>query len=125
MDRFTAQLVHGELTFDHEGNPLLVKKVKLDDLPKVVNDIQVKQYFIDDATYHQYRETKQQEENHMPPQIISVRSHKSIVEAEHQDLPTKESKPLSAMLYPYQIKQTSSGQTDLRIRPNTAKLKPI
>jgi hypothetical protein len=39
MDRFTAQIVHGELTFDHEGNPLLVKKVKLDDLPKVVNDI--------------------------------------------------------------------------------------
>lgn len=30
LDRFTAQLVHGELTFDHDGNPLLVKKVKID-----------------------------------------------------------------------------------------------
>jgi hypothetical protein len=46
--------MHGELTFDHDGNPLLVRKLKAENLPKVTNEIKIKEYFIDEATFQEY-----------------------------------------------------------------------
>ena len=50
-DNPEAQFAKGELTFDSTGNPIVVKKVRPESLPKVVDVIKFKEYFIDEETF--------------------------------------------------------------------------
>ena len=61
IDAFSQRLMHGDLTFDHEGNPIIIKKIKLEELPKIENKIKIKEYFIDESTFEKYEAEKQKE----------------------------------------------------------------
>ena len=52
----TDRILRGDITFDHEGNPLLIKKPRPDQLPQVEDNIQIKQYFISESTLKKFND---------------------------------------------------------------------